>query len=420
MSTVPAANFMNWSDRQKALAVGLIVFANFLQSISVGINAVVFPIALDKYGFSTSMIGVIMAVEYLSVFGISIYLPSIVRWLNVGTGLELSTLFRLPALLALGYTVSGEGWALWVFLHGVGNFLFGVLLQTWINSIPFDRARGFSMGLFGTSISLGLAMGPVVLSFAGSFNGALLPLQDSIDGLAAQWFGWLVPAQVDGYTRIGLVLSALISTISVLPIVIGRFLVPKFTITRKGSLARVVRQAPAAMFAVMLCGFSILGLQTFITVYGLRNGLELRDASFLMTAFMLGSISLEMPIAALSDWFDRRYVMIGLVLLSLIAAVYLPIAIYYKWSGWILLFLWGGMIGGLFSICLALTADRFHGEDLVTANGAFSLMDNLGGVFGILIIGLGMDLFLEDGLPYAIMLAAVAYFSFALTRYQVR
>ena len=181
-----------------------------------------------------------------------------------------------------------------------------------------------------------------------------------------------------------------------------------------------MRQAPAAMFAVMLCGFSILGLQTFITVYGLRNGLELRDASFLMTAFMLGSISLEMPIAALSDWFDRRYVMIGLVLLSLIAAVYLPIAIYYKWSGWILLFLWGGMIGGLFSICLALTADRFHGEDLVAANGAFSLMDNLGGVFGILIIGLGMDLFLEDGLPYAIMLAAVAYFSFALTRYQVR
>lgn len=412
--------FAHWSDRQKALAVVLIVTANFLQSVSVGINAVVFPIALDKYGFSTSLIGLIMAIEYLSVFGISIWLPSIMRWLRVGTGLQLSTLFRLPALLALAYTIEPGGWAFWVFVHGVGNFLFGVLLQTWINSIPFDRARGFSMGLFGTSISLGLAMGPVVLSLSQHFGGTLTQLQGSIDDLALHWLGWQAPSAVDAYTRIGLVLSALISTLAVLPILIGGLLVPRFSITRRGKLLNVVRRAPAAMFAVMLCGFGILGLQTFITVYGLRNGLELRDASFLMTAFMLGSISLEMPIAALSDWFDRRYVMIGLVLASLIAAVYLPIAIYYKWTGWVLLFIWGGMMGGLFSICLALTADRFHGEDLVTANGAFSLMDNLGGMMGILIIGLGMDLFLEDGLPYAIMLASVAYFSFALTRYQVR
>ena len=78
------------------------------------------------------------------------------------------------------------------------------------------------------------------------------------------------------------------------------------------------------------------------------------------------------------------------------------------------------MIGALFSICLALIAERFQGEDLVTANGAFTLMDNLGGMLGVLTIGISMDVFGEDGLPYAIMLAAVAYFSFALTRFQVR
>ena len=135
---------------------------------------------------------------------------------------------------------------------------------------------------------------------------------------------------------------------------------------------------------------------------------------------MLGSILLEVPTAWVSDFFDRRYVMIVLVFMSLICAAYLPIAIYTPYIAWGLLFLWGGVIGGLFSVCLAMTAERFSGEHLISANAAFSIMDNIGGMIGILLIGVSMDLFGSDGLPYVIMLAGVVYFSFALTRYQVR
>jgi MFS family permease len=214
--------------------------------------------------------------------------------------------------------------------------------------------------------------------------------------------------------------SAILSTIAVLPIMLGRLFAPRFERTESASLVRAVRLAPAIMFAVAVCGVSILGLQSFITVYGMSNGLGLSEASLLLTAFMLGSILLEMPVAWLSDFFDRRYVMIALVLLSLIAAVYLPIAIYDPWSARVLLFLWGGVIGGLYSICLAVTAERFTGPDLVAANAAFSIMDASGGMVGILAIGLAMQLLGVDGLPYVIMFASVAYFSFALTRYQVR
>jgi MFS family permease len=414
------AAIVHWTARQKGTAVGLIVLANFLQSISVGINAVIFTVALEGYGLSTSWIGVILAIEYLSVFGISFYLPGLMRWMSLRGALEVSTLFRLPALLALGYLVEAPSWAIWVFIHGIGNFLFGILLQTWINSIPFERTRGLNMGLFGTSISLGLALGPVLLGLSGHFAGFFELLTTQLDAVMLQWFGWTRPSEVRVVVVHGLLLSALLSTLAVLPIMLGRFLIPKFQISRNGRLLDVVRLAPAIMLAVMLCGFCILGLQSFITVYGLRSGLSMLDASYLMTAFMLGSILLEMPIASASDWFDRRYVMITLVLLSLVAAMYLPMAIYYRWTAWALLFVWGGMMGGLFSICLALMAERFQGEALIRANGAFALMDNVGGLAGVLVMGIGMDIFGEDGFPYAIMLASVAYFSFALTRYQVR
>lgn len=409
----------HWTDRQKGMAVALIFAANFLQSVSVGINAVIFPTALAGYNVPTSVIGVILAIEYLSVFGISLYLPSLMRWMSLRGALEISTLFRLPALVVLGYVIDVPAWALWVFVHGIGNFLFGVLLQTWINSIPFERTRGLNMGLFGTSISLGLACGPLLLGLSSHFGAAL----DGVSLQVDQWMaavGYVRPESVQTVVRHGLLISAAVSTLAVLPILVGRFLIPRFQIDRRGGLLQVIRLSPAVMWAVMLCGFCILGLQSFITVYGLRSGLSLLDASYLLTAFMLGSILLEMPIASVSDWFDRRYVMIVLVLLSLVAAVYLPIAIYYRWMAWGLLFLWGGMMGALFSICLAMLAERFQDDALVRANAAFSLMDNLGGLIGVLVMGVAMDIFGEDGFPYAIMLASVTYFSYALTRYQVR
>jgi MFS family permease len=103
----------------------------------------------------------------------------------------------------------------------------------------------------------------------------------------------------------------------------------------------------------------------------------------------------------------------------MVCAVYLPIAIYVNYQAWVLLFIWGGVIGAMYSIALALIGERFEGEELVAANAGYSVMDSAGGTAGILLIGFSMDTFGSDGLPYVIMLASIIYFSFALTRYRV-
>jgi MFS family permease len=403
-----------------ARVAALIIAGNFLQSISVGINAVIFTTALASYGAKTSTIGVILAVEYLSVFAISLNLPRILKLFSLSFGLEVSLLFRIPALIALCYVTEPKWWALWVFLHGVGNFLYGILLQTWINGLSFDKHKGLLMGLFGTSISLGLAIGPLLISFIGKHPLLLAPYIHSVEAAIFSQLGAKIPDTVNDITKAGLFLSAVFSAISAVPTLLCRFHAPKLRLESSTSAPKLISRAPAAFFAVMLCGFTILGLQSFITLYGIKNGLSVTAASYLMSAFMLGSIILEAPIASLSDRFDRRYVLIVLVLLGLVSAIYLPIAVYWKYSAWILLFVWGGMMGAIFSICLASISERFEGSALVAANGAFSIMDNLGGLLGVLVMGVAMDFFGEDGFPYALMLASVTYFSFALTRYRVQ
>lgn len=410
---------MSGSGRAGAAAL-LIVLASFMQAVSVGINAVIFPTALESYGVDKGVIGAVMAIEFVSVFLVSGALGRMLGLASLYSWLLVSTAIRLPALLLLSFVVDVPHWLLLVALHGLGNVLFGTLLQTWINSIPFERARGLSIALYGTAISVGLALGPVLVGQLEHVTSLLAPTLTALDALAETHLALQPDALVTETTRIALLLSAILSTLAALPLLAGRVLAPRFKRPRQGRLLDTLRQAPAVMFALALTGATILGLQGFITLYGMNNGLAFEQAALLLSAFMLGAIALEMPVAWVSDHFDRRYVMMALVLLSLVAAVGLPMAIYDLWLARGLLFVWGGVMGGLYSICLAVVAERFEGDAQVAANGMASIMEAMGGIAGMIAIGLAMQAFQVDGLPYVLMFACVLYFTFALTRYPIR
>ena len=410
---------MSGSGRAGAAAL-LIVLASFVQAVSVGINAVIFPTALESYGVDKGVIGAVMAIEFVSVFLVSGALGRMLGLASLYSWLLVSTAIRLPALLLLSFVVDVPQWLALVALHGLGNVLFGTLLQTWINSIPFERARGLSIALYGTAISVGLALGPVLVGQLEHIVSLLAPTLTAVDALAETHLALQPDALVTETTRIALLLSAILSTLAALPLLAGRVLAPRFKRPRQGRLLDTLRQAPAVMFALALTGATILGLQGFITMYGMNNGLAFEQAALLLSAFMLGAIALEMPVAWVSDHFDRRYVMMALVLLSLVAAVGLPMAIYDLWLARGLLFVWGGVMGGLYSICLAVVAERFEGDAQVAANGMASIMEAMGGIAGMIAIGLAMQAFQVDGLPYVLMFACVLYFTFALTRYPIR
>ena len=410
---------MSGSGRAGAAAL-LIVLASFVQAVSVGINAVIFPTALESYGVDKGVIGAVMAIEFVSVFLVSGALGRMLGLASLYSWLLVSTAIRLPALLLLSFVVDVPHWLALVALHGLGNVLFGTLLQTWINSIRFERARGLSIALYGTAISVGLALGPVLVGQLEHIVSLLAPTLTAVDALAETHLALQPDALVTETTRIALLLSAILSTLAALPLLAGRVLAPRFKRPRQGRLLDTLRQAPAVMFALALTGATILGLQGFITLYGMNNGLAFEQAALLLSAFMLGAIALEMPVAWVSDHFDRRYVMIALVLLSLVAAVGLPMAIYDLWLARGLLFVWGGVMGGLYSICLAVVAERFEGDAQVAASGMASIMEAMGGIAGMIAIGLAMQAFQVDGLPYVLMFACVLYFTFALTRYPIR
>ena len=168
------------------------------------------------------------------------------------------------------------------------------------------------------------------------------------------------------------------------------------------------------MLSSFVGGVTFFGLPAFLTLYGMMNGLALNQAALLLTAFMLGSVTLGLLISCLSDRLNRTVLTIACVLVGVICAVYLPLAIYTYSIALVLLFVWGGAAGGIYATGLASVGDLFRQEDQVSANVAYSIMDNVGGILGVLLIGLLMGSGIADGIVYVIVLTAMSYFIYCL------
>jgi MFS family permease len=390
------------------LSLAIIVLASFTVSVSSGANAILFPTTMQAEKFSNSLIGSILSLEVGASIGVCLLILPLFRRINIQVALVLSTILRIASLLTLANQHSLYAWIVMVFIHGLGIFTFLLILQIWINSIAFTKYRGLMLSMYGTAISLGIAAGPVVYRYLPELNPIITRL----------WLSHGLPLdkpEVYG----GFIVSAVISAFALILPLLGFSLTPKYKIKKGIKLFPILKKSQSVLFAIALGGVSFFGVAAFITLYGLRNGLAVEDAALLLSSFMLGSLLLEAPISFLSDFFDRRYVIVVAVLLSIVCAVFLPIAIYEKYQAYLLLFIWGGIIGAIYSMVLAVIGDTYAGAELVTANAGYSLMEGLGGAMGVFLIGLAMDAFDSDGLPYIIMLAGIVYFSYALTRYRV-
>lgn len=390
------------------------LIATFLVCLSMGMTAVLFPVGLEKQAMSTSSIGVIMSLETIASFLICFVLPMLLRKIGMTLGLLSTALIRIPPVLFMVFSQDAILWTLAIFINAAGAFTFLLLTQTWINAINFQN-RAVWMAIFSTSMSLGLAAGAALVSHMENSSDVWI--------LLLEWL-WLPIGGLFGrasvtITELEFIVSIGFSLLAIVPILIAYRHIPKFSFANYPGIWSTIKQCKGPMYSIAMAGVSMFGVTAFITLYGLKNGLTLTDAALLLTFFNLGAIILEIPIGYIADRFDSRYMIVICSFLCMVCAVYLPIAIYVNYQAWLLVFLWGGVVGAIYSLALTIIGERFNDEELIAANAGYTVMEGAGGTLGILLIGFCMQFLGADGLPYVIMFSAILYFSFALTRYRI-
>ncbi len=367
----------------------IVIIAAATAEICSGLNSVLFPVTLESFGLSNSLIGFILSVEVAAVVVLSPVISRIIGKMGLFWATIAGTIGRAAILMLLIETNNPVAWVILLFLFGICSTVLNIALQTWVNFTRLPGIRGFVVSIYSSSLAIGVALGPVILQFIGD-NRAL------------------------AFTT-----SAVITLLALIPIFFARKVIPVFEVNEKPRLGFVIRNGKYVMFSAVVGGITFYGLPSFLTIYGMDAGLSLEQASLLLSMFMLGGLILGPGIGYFSDRFERTHVILLSFLVGLLCSVFLPITIFEVAGAYVLLFLWGGAMEGVSSGGMTMLAELYRKEDQVSANIAYSLMDALGGTLGVMLIGLAMDWHGSEGLVYVIVGAAVIYFNFALTQYKV-
>ncbi|SBS31084.1 putative MFS family transporter protein [Marinomonas spartinae] len=347
----------------------LLIISTLFVQLSSGINYVTIPVEMHKQGYDNTMIGTAMSFEIVGMLLLFRPLSHCIGKWGLFHSLVAFTLIRATSLYAMTYCTHYPLWLVSIFCYGLSTGLALVITQTWLNMLAQGKSKGLFMGLFSSALSCGVALGPVALQ---------LPMLKHI---------W--PFELG-------------TLITCIPLCLYILMRKQQSTTHEMGKVRFLfafRHAKVILTAAFVGGISFFGLPSFLTLYGMQNGLSEPQSQLLLTMFMIGSVSLGMLMSTLSSLINRSIIVLICLFCSVVCAVYLSLSIYTQyWLALALLFFWGGSLGGIYGIGLASLGERFAKQDQMTANMSHSIMDSLGGMAGLLIIGIMLDTFGPEGM----------------------
>lgn len=374
------------SDASTVVARGAVIATAMVFGLTYSLSAPLIAFDLAARGLSEAAIGANAAMHAVGVLVTAVALPRMVAAFGPRRLILMS--IAMSALVLAVFPVMPAIW-LWfvlrLFLGMAAEALF-VTSETWINALSTESTRARSMAAYTAALSVGLALGPLILSLVGTEGAAPYLLGAGVALLAALF------------------------------VASPKVIAPHFDEPTIGNPMRFVRLAPLALSATMLnAAIETAGL-SFLALYAVGLGWAEEHATRLMSVMMIGAIILQLPIGWLGDTMDRRRLVILLAVVSAVGAAVWPLALGSAVATYALLFVWGGTFVGIYTIMITLVGSRFRGGDLVGIYAVSGLFWGLGALIGPLGAGFAMQIH-----PHGLALfATLACTLFALAAWRLR
>ena len=351
--------------------------------LTYSLSAPLIAFRLRDAGLDESWIGVNAAMHAVGVLLIAPVLPLLVARFGVRR-LILAALL-LAALVLVGFAASPAIWTWFVLrvLLGIASEMLFVLSETWTSHLSTEATRARSMAAYMVGMSLGFAAGPLLLSATGV--SGMVPFLAGAAPLAA----------------------------AMLLIAAPQVMAPVFGPAEGANPLRYLRLAPVAMAATMLnAAIETSGL-SFLALYAMSLGWSEPRATHLLSAMMVGAIVLQLPIGWLGDRIDRLQLVSALALLAAAGALIWPLVLGIPWLALLVVFLWGGLFVGIYTLMLTIVGSRFQGAELVGIYGVMGLLWGVGALIGPVLAGVAMDA-TRHGLPLFVALVCLLFLAFVV------
>jgi MFS family permease len=373
------------TERQRRAALTGAIGSVTIVGLGLSLTVPLLSLEMERMGISKFWIGANTATAGLASLVVVPFVPRLamrfgVMPLLIGSVLVLT--FTFPLFKAI---YSFPFWFPLRFVCAASLGTLFVLSEYWISAAAPPERRGLVMGIYATVLAAGFALGPALLSVVGTS-------------------GW--PPYIAG---------TILFLLGVVPLLAAREVSPEIEEGGSRTILSFLLAAPAATLAALVYGMVETGGFALLPIYGLAYGFTAEGGAFLVSVLSIGNILFQVPVGMLADRVDRRVVLLACAGIGVLGAVLIPPTIGNAYLFYPLLTVWGGVVGGLYTVGLAHLGARFTGAELAKANAAFVILYNVGLMAGPPLIGLGMDV-APDGFAYTIGAFLAAYVLVVLAR----
>lgn len=361
------------------LGVMLLMVGNGIQGTLLGIRG-------NIEGFSTYQLSYVMAAYFVGFLFGSWAAPRMIR--RVGHVRVFAALGSLISAILVIYPVFPD-WMTWTALRVLAGFCFSgiyITAESWINNTASNETRGQALSAYMIVQMLGIIASQILLNLPDPTGFAL----------------FIIP-------------SVLVS-LAFMPILLAPIPAPAFESTRRLPFRDLFRISPLGCVGMLLTGGVFSAMFGMAAVWGVQEGLTIREISIFVGALYVGGLIMQYPIGWASDRMDRRTLIMGL---SAVAAAVMLVAGLFALPFTALIvvaLLLGGMTNPVYALLIAYTNDFLGREQMAAASAGLIFLNGFGAIFGPTATGWMMETFGPRGFFLFIAILYIALCAYALFR----
>lgn len=342
-------------------------------------------------GFSNTQIGLLGSSHFLGFFIGCWWAPRLMG--SVGHSRAFSAFAATGAIGAIAHPmlIDPTAWAFMRILTGLCVAGCYTVIEAWMQARLTNSNRGRVMATYRTV--------DIVMSSA-----------------AQLMIGALEPASYVSYN-----LLAILCCACMLPVVLTKMKQPETPAAPRLRPINTMKVSPLGAAGVIVAGTSSAAFRMVGPMYGQEIGLNAAQIGSFLATVLIGGAVAQFPVGWLADKYDRRWVLIGLSVLGIVACGVLAAT---SSDNHTRIFLVAGLFGAsiypIFSVSTAHANDFASASNTVEINSSLMFLYGIGAIFSPLVASVLIQNFGPSALFAYISIAHVFLVGFGLLRMSTR
>lgn len=214
------------------------------------------------------------------------------------------------------------------------------------------------------------------------------------------------------------VIAGILLCTAVIPMVLSRHAGPVVEDVRSMSLRLLYKRSPLGVVSCLVSGMIYSALFSLLPIFAKEYDIIGFQLSLYMGAAILGAFILQFPVGYLSDRFDRRTVLLVLLIISAIADIAITVfaSSSIEWAMFIATAVTSGIIACTYPVSITEAFDKLRQSEMVSAMGSMILAFAIGGIIGPYSASLVMNSFGGVALFYFLAVTQLLLACFVIFR----